>query len=55
MSPHEEGEEFVLRYIAIMQGDKEITNFQRILEMKVGVVKGCGQWNIIDCARLSEY
>lgn len=35
MSPHEHAEEFISNYAKLMEGDSDITSFQRILEMKV--------------------
>ena len=35
MSPHEHAEEFLASYSKLMQGDTDVANFQKILEMKV--------------------
>ena len=35
MSPHEHAEEFIGSYFKLMDGDNDISSFQRILEMKV--------------------
>ncbi len=35
MSPHEQAEEFISSYRKLMQGDSEVSNFQKVLEMKV--------------------
>ncbi len=37
MSPHDHAEDFVLNYSKLMHGDTDITNFQKVLEMKVRV------------------
>ena len=38
MSPHERAEEFLSSYSKLMQGDTDIANFQKVLEMKVQYV-----------------
>ena len=46
MSPHEQAEEFIASYSKLMQGDTDISNFQKVLEMKVGrrsVIDNCCQ------------
>ena len=35
MSPHEQAEEFILSYRKLMQGDTDVNNFHKVLEMKV--------------------
>ena len=35
MSPHEHAEEFLASYSKLMQGDTDVANFQKTLEMKV--------------------
>lgn len=35
MTPHERAAEFVAAYLKITEEDLDITNFQRVLEMKV--------------------
>ena len=35
MSPHEQAEEFISSYNKLMQGDSDVSNFQKVLEMKV--------------------
>jgi len=35
MSPHEQAEEFISSYMKLMQADSDVTNFQKVLEMKV--------------------
>lgn len=37
MSPHEHAEEFLASYSKLMQGDMDIANFQKVLEMKVAI------------------
>lgn len=35
MSPHEQAEEFIASYTKLMHEDTDISNFQKVLEMKV--------------------
>lgn len=35
MTPHERAADFVASYVKITEEDLDITNFQRVLEMKV--------------------
>ena len=43
MAPHEQAEEFISSYRKLMQEDNDITNFQKILEMKVCT---CDIWHL---------
>ena len=38
MTPHDRAQEFVESYLKIIEQDLDITNFQRVLEMKVGTL-----------------
>ena len=38
MTPHERAAEFVASYFKLTEDDLDITNFQRILEMKVSTM-----------------
>ena len=35
MAPHAQAEEFIASYTKLMQNDTDISNFQKVLEMKV--------------------
>ena len=49
MTPHERAAEFVASYFKLTEEDVDITNFQRVLEMKVSItlliysLKNCSQ------------
>ena len=38
MAPHEHAEEFLASYSKLMNGDTDVANFQKILEMKVNKI-----------------
>ena len=35
MAPHEQAEAFISSYNKLMQGDADVSNFHKVLEMKV--------------------
>ena len=41
MTPHDRALEFVTSYLKITEDDLDITNFQRVLEMKVCITRVC--------------
>ena len=48
MAPHQQAEEFISSYRKLMQEDTDVTNFQKVLEMKV---KGDGGQTERRCMR----
>ena len=39
MAPHEHAEEFLSSYSKLMVGDTDVSNFQKVLEMKVWMME----------------
>ena len=47
MAPHEHAEEFLASYRKLMNGDTDVANFQKILEMKVSAIQLSTQYVIL--------